>query len=722
MYRYKGGDKATSFDYTTIGLDDTPLVAGDRLLLASDIGAEDNPDRGFAGEIWEYQGTGGTRLDVDAEDYDLLAEGWAKVPEAFNLQAELANSANWDEIRNPQILQNGDRVKVDLGYDGGTGEDEAVYEYTGVSGTEVDLGLTDYASGSWTKLNGGPTKAAAETHATILVSNISAGGNIEVTANNTSAIDADVKAVSVAVSASTKNAGGLSGAGLGTSNRIASSVEASIDGGDVVATGGGTIDVLAADLSTIRADVAAVSVAAALGGNNAGAISIGISVALNEVENDVAAYIRNASNVSGGDINVKAEVLEDTSLFASDYTDSGSQVLEVGNRVRELSSGDVYVFLGEQYRFTDGFGTVLVDGDGVDNETLEEDDQDGEDDDDQLRVGDIVKVGNTFYTYAGGYADAASVDLGDATIYGGAQWTLMSQNLAAEDFGDSGRWNRLTTIDAQAIAVSVAAAVSGKTAVGISGAGAGARNDVITTTNAFVDGVDINSTGTVTLDARNTSSIDATIVAASAAIAGGGKAGVGASIGAAVAINEISGAQIKAYVVDSDVDADGALIVNAESDQAINSVVVAGSAAIAIGGQNSLGLSGAGVGAYNTISIEVHAFIDGDIDRDANGSDDGTADNIINASRVDIDASDNSKISAVGVGASLAAAFAGQNALAFSIGVSVGKNTIDNDVAAYVDDVDVTTTSTSVGDVDVTSAVTATIDAVSVAASIICNR
>ncbi|MBD3646478.1 MAG: hypothetical protein HUJ31_03275, partial [Pseudomonadales bacterium] len=506
-------------------------------------------------------------------------------------------------------------------------------------------------------------------------------------------------------------------------------VQASIDGtggdesGDVIATGGGTIDVLASDLSTIRANLAAVSVGAAVGGNNAAAVSLGVSVALNEVDNDVAAFIEDAPTVSGGAINVKAEDLEDTSLFSADYDDTEASPvnLEVGDRVRDTSTGDVYVFLGESYRFTDAHGVVDVDDDPDD------DDSEDEEDDDLLRQGDIVRVGDKFYEYTGANNGATGIDLSDPTTYTSGLWTEKSQSLGSEDFDDEDRWNRLATIDAQAVAVSVAAAVSGKTAVGVSGAGAGANNRVRTNTNAYVERSDVISTSDVTLDAKNTSSIDAAIVAASAGLAGGSKAGVGASVGAAVAFNEISGdgtdgaAQVRAFTRDSSVNATGDFTLDAASEQTINAIVVAGSAAISLSSGNSLGLSGAGVSVNNLIKTDVHAFIEGDDNSDSD-SDTG-----ISANAIDIDASDDSTIDAVAVGASLAAAFSGSNAGALSIGVSLATNEIENDVAAYILDADsVAATGSSSssntqaalpGDIDVTADVSATISAASVAAS-----
>lgn len=75
--------------------------------------------------------------------------------------------------------------------------------------------------------------------------------------------------------------------------------------------------------------------------------------------------------------------------------------------------------------------------------------------------------------------------------------------------------------------------------VAISGAGADANNIILTGTNAYIQGSAVSSAGTVDLDAGNTASIRAVVVSASAAIAVGGIAGIGASLGVAVARNYI---------------------------------------------------------------------------------------------------------------------------------------------------------------------------------------
>ncbi|MHC4336123.1 MAG: hypothetical protein ACYSUV_20600, partial [Planctomycetota bacterium] len=88
------------------------------------------------------------------------------------------------------------------------------------------------------------------------------------------------------------------------------------------------------------------------------------------------------------------------------------------------------------------------------------------------------------------------------------------------------------TIDAISAAASASVAIAGKAGIALSGAGAEARNVILTKTNAYVEDSTLISADDVILNASNTSTVTATIATGSVAV-GGGTVGVGASIGAA---------------------------------------------------------------------------------------------------------------------------------------------------------------------------------------------
>ena len=95
------------------------------------------------------------------------------------------------------------------------------------------------------------------------------------------------------------------------------------------------------------------------------------------------------------------------------------------------------------------------------------------------------------------------------------------------------------SIRAVSVAASLAAGFGGTGGIAVSGAGAEATNSILGKTNAYLLNSRIDSQGDVLLNAGNSASLNATVVGVSAAVSGGGAVGVGVSIGAAVARNLI---------------------------------------------------------------------------------------------------------------------------------------------------------------------------------------
>ena len=139
--------------------------------------------------------------------------------------------------------------------------------------------------------------------------------------------------------------------------------------------------------------------------------------------------------------------------------------------------------------------------------------------------------------------------------------------------------------------------------------------------------------------------------------------------------------EVQAYIEDSTIHASGAVTADANADQKIDSIVLAGAVAIAGGGDTGVGVSGAGVYTENRLEKKVKAFIDGGIDDDSS--------DVIDAASVVVTATDSSRIEADAGAASVAAAF-GSTSVAVSIGVAAAYNTITNDVAAFIDNIDST--------------------------------
>ena len=131
--------------------------------------------------------------------------------------------------------------------------------------------------------------------------------------------------------------------------------------------------------------------------------------------------------------------------------------------------------------------------------------------------------------------------------------------------------------------------------------------------------------------------------------------------------------QVGAYIADSSIEADGDLTLSALSDQTVDTRVASGSVAVS-GGAVGASLSGAGVFTENRIHADVNAYIDQSLTP-------GTA---IEAGSVTLNAQDTSLIKADAAAASLAASFGGVGGLAISLGASVARNRIENEIEAYI--------------------------------------
>ncbi|MFM8324730.1 MAG: hypothetical protein ACKN9U_07710, partial [Pirellulaceae bacterium] len=132
------------------------------------------------------------------------------------------------------------------------------------------------------------------------------------------------------------------------------------------------------------------------------------------------------------------------------------------------------------------------------------------------------------------------------------------------------------------------------------------QNVILSKVNAYGSESHLVSQGDVDIDAISQSAISSLVAAASVAIGGASTVGVGVSIGISIATNLIgwqpwssteTPAQVRSYLLDSSVDADGQLSLNANSGQSIQSMVLAGS--VGVGAAGAVGVSVAGSGAIS---------------------------------------------------------------------------------------------------------------------------
>ena len=264
------------------------------------------------------------------------------------------------------------------------------------------------------------------------------------------------------------------------------------------------------------------------------------------------------------------------------------------------------------------------------------------------------------------------------------------------------------TIDALSVAASIGIGIGASAGIAFSGAGATAKNTINDNTIATVVGSTLDSDGAVTVEAISTSKITAKIAALSLAVGASAGPGVGAAIGVSVAINQIgnwtvpvnpvkadgtpdptraptfnaaNSGGVSATIIDSGVTADDTLTVHAKAGQTIDALVISG--AVALGaGTVGVGVAGAGVYTENMIGVLTEASITG-----KSSADKAT----IRAANVNVSAEDVSHITANAGAAAISAAI-GTVSVGVSFGVAVAKNTIANDVDAYLDFADVEVT------------------------------
>jgi hypothetical protein len=599
------------FDYSTESLDNSAyefntgqgtvavLAEGDRVRLDQSLGG------GLAGQVYKYVGTG------DLANVNLATQNYA--------------GPNWQRVVNVQSLKTGDIVQLDSDYDDTRGEPGELYEYTGANG-DVDIGLADYTIGPWSKVEQSRGSTPVEAHAYIENSDVDVDGWVDLNAESTATIDATVESTSLAVAGATSRSTSLSGAGIFTENRIATSIKAYVDGdgpigllqADGMNVGGNGLSLSATDDSTIIANTKASSVAGSLGFSGATAVSIGLSLAFNTIDNDVAAYIADVADVDV-DHDVKIFAMSDAEITATSSAASVAFSVGAGGSSIAVSGGAAIaqnVILSTTNAYIENSGLDI----GVDGSIVSGIDIDA-DSTSLIKAEVIASSGSA--AVGTGTSVAASLGLSLARNFigwdpfagGSANYTSNQQvanlakdqvvevvsgardgdfykyigenksnvDLVVEDYGNSDLW-QLISLTPNEVQV-----------------------------RAYISDSSVNATGAVTLDAVGSETIEALNIAGSVAIAAGGGTSVGATAAGVYTENRIR-SHIKAFI-DGGIDADASDLLNAGSvalHASDSARIVANAVAVSIGGAIGSTAVAVSVGisaAYNEITNQVDAFI-----------------------------------------------------------------------------------------------------------------
>ena len=586
------------------------------------------------------------------------------------------------------------------------------------------------------------SKLPAAVKAYIEDSSVTAEGDLSATAYEHALIDAGIGAGSAAVAA---GGIGLAGAGTGASaeNRVSTDVKAYIDGDGSEGVEADTVTLSAHDVSTINAKVAAASLAAAITGGGGAAVSVGVSLATNRIDNAVEAYIANADvGVTTTVGAVSLDAIEEANIDAVSVAASlaigggsgfGGGVSGAGAHAQNVILGKTEAYISASV--VDSAGAVDIDASNtsdIDAKIIAASGAGGggaaagaaaigvslaenligwnldastpatyttSDNPSQVLTNQTVKItsgagAGRVYKYIG---SSPYVKGGSSTGNGGDGY------LARADFADTTKWRRVDldpsggavraytanssidadgaltldaisdqTIDATVVSASVAIAGG---LVGGTAAGAGSRseNRIAMTVEASIDGD--GATGieasSIRLNADDTSRITADTASASLAVTIA-PAGIAVAIAASDALNDIGNTVIAAITnADTQVKArSGAVELIADEGATINALSVAAAA----GGASLGGAAGGGAKAVNTITSSIEAKI--------------ADDSVVNATgNVKVSATDSSTITA-----NLPAVAVSVGVVALSGAVSYTRNLIGTTIDAEITNANVTST------------------------------
>jgi hypothetical protein len=447
------------------------------------------------------------------------------------------------------------------------------------------------------------------TLASIDGSTIDTPGSVMVTALADTDIDAVAAAVSVGVAGS--GAFSLSGAGSGAkaTNITTNAVEASIRGGSAV-TAVGNITVDASDTSSITSTLVSAAISVAGSGTAAISVSVAVTLAENFIGGTTFATIDGSTvNSTGGAVSVSAlgdQTIDSVSVSAA-ISISGSGAVSLGG------AGTGAVATNTTTNSVEASIAGGSDVDALGNITIE--------------ASNLSNITAELFSAAVSVTASGTVSAGVAIAITMANNSIGGTTLATienSDVDTSGAVDVTalanTTIDA--LGVAAALAVGGSGGVSVTGAGTGviARNTMTNTIEASItNGSDVDAGGSVTLSATDTSAIDATLAAASIAASGSGDAAINFALAISIADNQF-GTVVRSAIDGSDVTSTGgSVFLTALSDGSVKALSTG--AGIALGGSGAFSLSATAAGAIanTTMTNLTEAVISGDSTVTANG-------------------------------------------------------------------------------------------------------
>ncbi|WP_261842146.1 LEPR-XLL domain-containing protein [Aliamphritea ceti] len=547
---------------------------------------------------------------------------------------------------------------------------------TGISGG-VGVALAE------NKVGGDPNNSGNANVVRALVHNsdVTISGAVDTKAESTQNVTSVVVAASVGIAKSQAGAAGaLTGVGASTKNTvkvdITSGTTANVAGKSILAD---SLNVTAKDRSSITSAVVGAAISGSYSSTSgAGALSIGVSLAENDITVNTTALVEGVSLGSQsrkiGSVNLLADAqatITATSVAASlalSYSTSGSiSVSGGGAQASNTIKGSTAAVVRNSTVATDAAMSVTATNTSTSDATV-------------AAVALAAGGGN-----GGGLGLSIGAALAENNI--GSSGSRLTVNAAIEDSAvDSSAAVTLTSTANLTINAGVGAgslAIAGGSGGGLAGSGSGVNstNKIYASVNSYVNNVTDPTkqikASALTLTATNTSKITADAGAASLAAGFGSGGGLSGTIGVALARNTVDN-DTRAYVANASVAlGSGALDLNATTNNTIKAVSVAASVGFAVGSGGGISITGAGADANNVIKGDTFAYLDG-------------AD-VVSAGAVSADAVNTSTITATVAVVTVSGSGGAGGGGGLSIGAAVSANDLGTSgdrlsVQAYIND------------------------------------
>lgn len=456
--------------------------------------------------------------------------------------------------------------------------------------------------------------------------------------------------------------GGLTLVGSGSSNTLTGSVRAQIIDSTVETPQVLTIGATSA--AVIGSGAGGASIAAA-GAATGSALAVGASLVLNILDTTIEASIA-GSTVVAGHVDLLADSKQD--LWAAAVAGAGggtggaqgNAISAAGAGVSNVITNSVEALVFDNSSVTTTATTLDADANDLAGLRLYANDSSR-----LVAVAGALSIGAV--GAAQGNALAASGSIGINTVI-----NTISAKIAPGSAIDSAMDVQLEAAGAQeliAAALGLAGSGSGGAgAIAVSLVGSGSMNVVQNDVTASITEASINADGAISLVASDESTLGSGAGGAAVSISAGG-GGVQTAVAASLAANAVNNT-IKAIIVDSQVEAAGAVSLLASNTASAFAGSVAGAGGGSFGG-TGVAIDAAAAGSSNVFVNEVVAEIIGDSSVRST------------ASGVSVIATDDSEVVA-GAGAGSLAIGIGTVGVGVAIGASVAVNSITNTVRAEI--------------------------------------